>query len=210
MLIIYSLGPDCWMVSDLYVCYTCLRLWEFRCRHMFGPLRTGPGPQQVPSGPLARGGLELPRLHALSITVLRPGGGAMLPHGPRCIAEAARHRLKRASDTGATRIQCELVARLFTPVADDMHPSLNTCGVCSPQGLGRANNLCVIETKTISPMCHAWADPIITSTILATVACDGDRRMGLDDTSHLLPYTSRRASLHHSIHRCLCLPSPTR
>lgn len=192
------------MVSDLYVCYTGLRLWEVWCRHMFDPLRTGPRPPQVPSGPPAMGGSELPRLHALSIVVLCPGGSAMLPHGPRCIAEAARHRLKRASDTGATRTQCELVSRLFTPVADGMHPTLNTCDMCSSQGLGHASNSCVIETKTISPLCHAWADPIITSTILASVACDGDRRMGLDDTSHLLPYTSRRASLHRRIHRCLC------
>jgi hypothetical protein len=46
-----------------------------------------------------RGGPGLPRLHALPTTTLRPGGGVVLPRGPRRIVEAARHR-KWGEDIG--------------------------------------------------------------------------------------------------------------
>jgi hypothetical protein len=67
----------------------------------------------------------------------------MLPRSPRCVAEAAKRRLERASDMGATL--------LFIPVAGDVRLVLSAGGVCSPQGLGRASNPRVIEAKTIDP-----------------------------------------------------------
>jgi hypothetical protein len=80
-----------------------------------------------------------------------------------------------------------------------LRPALNVGGVCNPQGLGHSSNMCVTEEKTIDPLCRAWATPIMTSSISATEAGDGDRWRGKDDIVNLLPYASRQASLRHSL-----------
>jgi hypothetical protein len=54
---------------------------EVQRHHVFGLLRKGPGPPQVPSEPSAKGDPELPRLHALSTTALSRSGGGVVACG---------------------------------------------------------------------------------------------------------------------------------
>lgn len=94
---------------------------------------------------------------------------------------------------------CWQHARLFTLVACDVHPTLYAVDVCSPQGLGQASNPHVTEAKTIDPLRHEWATPIMNSTITVAEASDGGRRRGLDNIVRLLPYVSRQASLQRNL-----------
>jgi hypothetical protein len=68
-----------------------------------------------------------------------------------------------ASSLGAARIKDGLDARLFTPVAGVVCPALNIGGVCRTQGLRRASNPRVTETKTIDPLCVGMATGIFPS-----------------------------------------------
>jgi hypothetical protein len=135
----------------------------------------------VPSGPPAKGGLELPRLHALATTALRQGGGAVLPRGPRHIAEVVRRCLTRASNTGATLIKYGQDVHLSTLRAGSMHPILNADDMCSMQGLGRTNNPHVTKAKTIDPLRRAWVTPIMTLVVPTT--SPGEKIGGGDRTT---------------------------
>jgi hypothetical protein len=122
----------------------------------------------VPSSPPTKGGLELPRLHALATTALRQGEGAVLPRGPRHIAEVARRCLTRASNTGATRIKYGQDVHLSTLRAGSVRPILNVDDMCSMKGLGRANNPHVTKAKTIDQLRRAWVTPIMTLVVPTT------------------------------------------
>lgn len=75
---------------------------------------------------------------------------------------------------GGGRIKYRQEARMYAPVTAGVHPTLNTGGLCNPQGLGRASNPNVIEAKTIDSLCRTWATPIMTSTVPATEIDDVD------------------------------------
>lgn len=71
-----------------------------------------------------------------------------------------------------------------------VHPALNACDMCSPQGQGHASNLHVTEAKTIDPLRHVWATLIVISTILGAEVGDENKQKGQNDTVHILSYAS--------------------
>lgn len=132
------------------------------------------------------GGPGLPRLHVLLANALRPGRGVVLPRGPRRVAQAARRRLARASNTRATRIKYRHDACLFTPVAGGVCLILNASDMCSLQGLGRVSNPWVTKAKTIYPLRHVWVTPIMT---LALSTTSPGEEMGGGDRTTLPTYS---------------------
>lgn len=110
------------MESDLYVCHP-------------DPVRRGSG---------------LPRLHVFPTLALRSCRDTVLPRGLWRMTEAARRSLTRASSVGVIRIKCEQDARLFSPVTGGVHSALNTGGMRSSQGMGRASNTCITEVRPLT------------------------------------------------------------
>jgi hypothetical protein len=141
------------MGPDPYLSYLNLRPGEFWCHHMSEPSWMGPETSEVPSGPPTRRGPELPCLHTFPTTSLHPGRGAVLPRGPRHIAEAARHCLTHASNMGQLALN---KGRMYTLGTGSVCHVLNASSVCSLQGLGRASNPRVTKEKTIDLLHRGW------------------------------------------------------
>lgn len=112
-----------------------------------GPPWNGPRPQREPSGSLARGGLVLPRvraitnetrvstsarwtpslgrsraacLHAFPAPALCSGRDPMVACGLWRIAKAAGHGPRRASGVGAAHVECGKDTRISTLVVGSM------------------------------------------------------------------------------------------
>lgn len=103
----------------------------------------------------------------------------MLPLGPRRIAKVVKHRLTQAFDTGVALIKYRQDSHLSTPGTCNVHPVLNTGGMCCLQGLGCASNPCITEAKTIGPLCHVWVTtPNMTPTVPTTTP---DKEIGTGD-----------------------------
>jgi hypothetical protein len=151
----------------------------------------------------SRGGLGVPRLHTLPTPALHSSRDPVLARGLWRMTEATRHSSTRASGVGATRIKYGQAAHMFAPVTGGVRHALKAGDMCSLQGLGHASNPRVTEAKTIESLRHTWVALIMTFTIPAIDTWDGDMQRGQDDIVLLLPYASRRDSLHCSLHKSL-------